>query len=451
MTVYKVTPTERRRVVAATTVGTAIEWYDFFLYAATAGLVFKKEMFGPLGPSAATLVAFLTVGLPFFFRPFGAFLAGHFADRIGRRKVLMITLIAMGSATTLMGLLPTYATIGIAAPIILVLLRVVQGISAGGEWGSAVLLTVEHAPVDKRGLFGAGPQVGAPAGLLLSSGAMALMSYIAPGDAFVEWGWRIPFLFSLVLLGLGIWIRHGVEESPVFEEMAELKQAQATNPVGTLFKEFTPVVIVCAALFAANNALGYMTTGGYIQNYTTSEDGLGMERGPILTAVTIAGAVWMVSTFLTGWASDKLGRKNTLVVGFIIQGAAAFALFPLVNKATLGGVYAGLIFLALALGFTYGQISTLYAEFFPASVRGAGTSITYAIGSIFGGAFAPFIASWIFATTGSTWGITAYLVTASVIGLIASLVIRERKGIPLGHDNEQAQRSGHFVWQPATC
>lgn len=450
MTVYSVTPDERRRVVAATTVGTAIEWYDFFLYAATAGLVFKQSMFGPMGASAATLVAFLTVGLPFFFRPFGAFLAGHFADRIGRRKVLMYTLIAMGAATTLMGLLPSYATIGVAAPIILVLLRVVQGISAGGEWGSAVLLSVEHAPVDKRGLYGAGPQIGAPAGLLLSSGALAIMSYVAPGEAFMEWGWRVPFLFSLVLLGLGIWIRHGVEESPVFEEMAEMRQAQEKNPIGVVFRDFTPVIIVCALLFAANSTLGYMTTGGYIQSYTTAEDGLGMERGPILTAVTVAGAVWLVSTLVTGWASDKLGRKNTLVGGFIIQAIAAFALFPLVNQATLGGVYAGLLFLALALGLTYGQISSLYTEFFPASVRGAGTSITYAIGAIIGGAFAPFIASWIFDATGSTWGITAYLVAASVIGLICALIIRERKGIPLDHGSEDVQRSGHFIWQDAT-
>ena len=179
---------ERRRVIAATTIGTAVEWYDYFLYAAVAGLVFNKVMFGPLGPAAATIVSFLTVGLSFLFRPLGAVLAGHFGDRLGRRGVLMVTLFTMGTATALIGLLPTYETAGWFAPAALVVLRILQGTSAGGEWGSAVLLAVEHAPADKRGLYGAGPQVGVPAGLLLSSGVLALMTVIAPGDAFMQWG-----------------------------------------------------------------------------------------------------------------------------------------------------------------------------------------------------------------------------------------------------------------------
>ena len=438
---------ERRRVVAATTVGTAIEWYDFFLYAATAGLVFKAAMFAPLGPAGGTLVAFLTVGLSFLFRPLGAFLAGHFADKLGRRVVLMVTLLAMGGAATLIGLLPTYETIGVLSPVLLVLLRLVQGISAGGEWGSAVLLAVEHAPDGKRGLFGAGPQIGAPAGLLLSSGALYLMNIVAPGDAFLEWGWRVPFLFSALLVLLGWWVRKGVDESPVYEEMTDNSAGQASNPIGALFRNYTPVVIAGALLFAANSVLGYMTTGGYIQNYTTDPDGMAMERGPILFAVTVAGAVWMVSTFFTGWLSDRLGRKTTLVGGFVIQIIAAFVLFPLVNTAEMGKIYAALIFLALALGFTYGQIAALYSELFPASVRASGTSITYAIGAILGGAFAPFIASWIYEATGSSWGITAYLVGASVVGLAVAVSIRERAGIPLDTGHEHLQRTGHFIWQ----
>ena len=191
-------------MIAATTIGTAIEWYDYFLYAAVAGLVFNQTMFGPLGPAAATIVSFLTVGLSFLFRPLGAVLAGHYADRFGRRGVLMITLFTMGTATTLIGLLPTYDTIGWLAPAALILLRILQGTSAGGEWGSAVLLAVEHAPVNKRGLYGAGPQVGVPAGLLMSSGMLALMTAVAPGDAFVEWGWRIPFLLSIALTFLSL-------------------------------------------------------------------------------------------------------------------------------------------------------------------------------------------------------------------------------------------------------
>jgi len=305
----------------------------------------------------------------------------------------MVTLLAMGGATTLIGLLPTYETIGVLSPVLLVLLRLVQGISAGGEWGSAVLLAVEHAPDGKRGLFGASPQIGAPAGLLLSSGALYLMNIIAPGDAFLEWGWRVPFLFSALLVLLGWWVRKGVDESPVYEEMAEISSNQTSNPIGTLFRNYTPVVIAGALLFAANSVLGYMTTGGYIQNYTTDPDGMALDRGPILFAVTVAGAVWMVSTFFTGWLSDRLGRKTTLVGGFVVQIVAALVLFPLVNTADMGKIYVALIFLALALGFTYGQIAALYAELFPASVRASGTSITYAIGAILGGAFTPFIAS----------------------------------------------------------
>ncbi|MCP1387722.1 MFS transporter [Corynebacterium sp. TA-R-1] len=442
------TPQERRRVIAATTIGTAIEWYDFFLYAATAGLVFKTVMFAPLGSASATIVSFLTVGLSFLFRPLGAVLAGHFADRIGRRTVLMITLFSMGLATTLIGLLPTHAQIGWLAPAALVFLRIVQGISAGGEWGSAVLMSVEHAPVDKRGLYGAGPQVGAPAGLLLSSGALALMNMIAPGDAFMEWGWRVPFLFSFVLMLLGWWIRTGVDESPVYAEMARDRSHEVASPIGVLFGRYFPLVLAAALAFAANNAVGYMTTGGYVQNYVTNPDGLAIPRGDILWAVTASAAVWMLSTAFAGWLSDYVGRTRTLTLGFIVQAAGVLMLFPLVNTGELSKIYFALIFLSLGLGLSYGQIAALYAEFFPASVRASGASISYALGAILGGAFAPTIAASLYEATGSTRAITIYLLIMTAIGLVVSLTLRERKGIPLGYEHESAQATGHFVWQP---
>lgn len=197
---------DRRRVVFATVVGTTVEWYDFFIYASAAALVFGELFFKPAGAGVATILSFLTVGISFLFRPLGAFLAGHFGDRIGRRRVLVLTLILMGAATALIGLLPTYSAIGIGAPLILILLRVLQGISAGGEWGGAVLMAVEHAPRTKRGLFGASPQIGVPIGLLLASGVMALMALIARGDAFLAWGWRVPFLLSIVLIFIGYWV-----------------------------------------------------------------------------------------------------------------------------------------------------------------------------------------------------------------------------------------------------
>lgn len=436
---------ERRKVVAATTIGTAIEWYDYFLYAATAGLVFNQLMFSGLGPEASTIVSFLTVGLSFLFRPLGAFLAGHFADKAGRRLVLMVTLVAMGAATTLIGLLPTYAAIGVWSPVLLITLRIIQGISAGGEWGSAVLLSVEHAPTDRRGLYGAGPQVGVPLGLLLSSGALAVMDAIAPGDAFLEWGWRVPFLFSAVLVIIGILIRLRVEESPVYEEMATIKQVEVSNPIGTLLRRFTPLVLMASLLFAANGTVGYMTTGGYIQNYATGA--LGLDRGDILLAVTVSGFTWIFSTAFAGYISDIIGRRSTYIIGFIVQAIGALALFPLVNTETLGAIYAALIFLTVGLGLTYGQTGTTYAEFFPASVRASGASITYALGSILGGAFAPMIAAALYQNTGTTWAITAYLVIASLIGLAVALCLRERKGIPLDHDHEQLQATGHFIWE----
>ena len=435
---------ERRRVIAATTIGTAIEWYDYFLYAAVAGLVFNKVMFGPLGPAAATIASFLTVGLSFLFRPLGAVLAGHFGDRLGRRGVLMVTLFTMGTATALIGLLPTYATAGWLAPAALVVLRILQGTSAGGEWGSAVLLAVEHAPADKRGLYGAGPQVGVPAGLLLSSGVLALMTMIAPGEAFMQWGWRVPFLLSVGLTVLGWWIRTGVDESPVVEEMREVG---AHNPVGSLFKHHAGLVIAAALIFAANGTVGYMTTGGYIQNYVTDPAGLAVERGDILWAVTASAATWLCTTAFAGWVSDIIGRRRTLAIGFVVQAAGVLALFPLVNTGSLPKITAALIFLTVGLGLTYGEIGAFYAELFPASIRASGASISYALGAILGGAFAPTIAAALREATGGTTAITVYLMAATVTGFVVTLLMRERRGIPLGHEHEEAQASGHFVWQ----
>lgn len=435
---------ERRRVIAATTIGTAIEWYDYFLYAAVAGLVFNKVMFGPLGPAAATIASFLTVGLSFLFRPLGAVLAGHFGDRLGRRGVLMVTLFTMGTATALIGLLPTYATAGWLAPAALVVLRILQGTSAGGEWGSAVLLAVEHAPDNKRGLYGAGPQVGVPAGLLLSSGVLALMTIIAPGEAFMQWGWRVPFLLSVGLTVLGWWIRTGVDESPVVEEMREVG---AHNPVGSLFKHHAGLVIAAALIFAANGTVGYMTTGGYIQNYVTDPAGLAVERGDILWAVTASAATWLCTTAFAGWVSDIIGRRRTLAIGFVVQAAGVLALFPLVNTGSLAKITAALIFLTVGLGLTYGEIGAFYAELFPASIRASGASISYALGAILGGAFAPTIAAALREATGGTTAITVYLMAATVTGFVVTLLMRERRGIPLGHEHEEAQASGHFVWQ----
>lgn len=431
--------TDRRRVVFATVVGTTVEWYDFFIYASAAGLVFGQLFFAPAGEGFAQILSFLTVGISFLFRPLGAFLAGHLGDRYGRRLVLMLTLILMGVATTLVGLLPTYAAIGIAAPILLIFLRILQGISAGGEWGGAVLMAVEHAPKAKRGLFGASPQIGVPLGLLLASGIMALMATVAPGDAFLEWGWRVPFLLSVVLILVGYYVRRRVEESPVFAELAERKE-QTRMPIVQLFRHHALLVIIAALVFAGNNAVGYMTTGGYIQRYATDPEGpVGLTTADVLGAVTLSGVSWLVFTWIAGWLSDRIGRRTTYIAGWILQLVGVLLLFPLVNTANIVLLTLGLVVLTVGLGFTYGPQAALYSELFPASIRFSGVSISYAIGAILGGAFAPTIAQAIVQSTGSTTGVTWYLAGMTVIGLIATLLLRDRSGIPLGPDHEAEQ------------
>lgn len=440
--------TTERRVAFATIIGTTIEWYDFFIYASAAALVFKSLFFAPAGNNLGTLLVFATVGVSFLFRPLGAFLAGHFGDKVGRRAVLVTTLICMGISTALIGVLPTYDQIGIAAPICLLLLRIIQGLSAGGEWGGAVLMAVEHAPQHQRGRFGAFPQIGVPLGLLLASGMLALMSgVIAPGDAFIEWGWRIPFLFSIVLLFIGHWIRRSVEESPVFEEIKERKSNSKT-PVKDLFKNHASLVIVAALVFAGNSAIGYMTTGGFIQNYTTAIDGpIHLPRTSILMSVALASVCWLIFTWLAGCLSDKIGRRNTYILGWIIQLIGVLTLFPLVNVGSIWSVTLALCLLSIGIGMTYGAQSAFYSELFPASVRFSGVSIAYALGAIFGGAFAPMIATWLVNQTHSTHSVSIYLTIMTLIGLFATLALRDRTGIPLGPDHEAEQKERPFSWQ----
>ncbi|HCX85782.1 MAG TPA: MFS transporter [Micrococcales bacterium] len=432
-------PSERRRVVFAAVVGTTVEWYDYFVYASAAALVFGELFFKPAGDGVATILSFLTVGISFLFRPLGAFLAGHLGDRYGRRVVLMATLVLMGVSTTLIGVLPTYASIGIAAPVLLILLRVLQGISAGGEWGGAVLLAVEHAPTGKRGRYGASPQIGVPLGLLLASGVMAVMALVAKGDAFLQWGWRVPFLLSFTLIVIGHFVRRKVEESPVFVEIAERKQ-QTKTPIAVLFRKHLVLVLVAALVFAGNSAVGYMTTGGFIQNYATNVDGpVALERGPVLWVVALSALIWGASTLLAAWVSDQIGRRSTYLIGWGLQAVGVIALFPLVNRASIGSLALGLGLLALGLGFTYGPQASMYTELFPASIRFSGVSISYALGSILGGAFAPMIAAAIVRATGATTAVTWYLLGMTAFGLIATLLLRDRSGIPLGPDHEAEQ------------
>ncbi|MBS1673284.1 MAG: MHS family MFS transporter [Actinobacteria bacterium] len=429
---------DRRRVVFATVIGTTVEWYDFFIYASAAGLVFGQLFFAPAGEGFAQILSFITVGISFLFRPLGAFLAGHLGDKHGRRFVLMLTLVLMGASTTLVGFLPTFAQIGIAAPVLLVLLRILQGISAGGEWGGAVLMAVEHAPKSKRGIFGASPQMGVPLGLLLASAVLALLAI--PGQEwFLAWGWRVAFWLSVVLILIGYYVRRRVEESPVFLELAERK-VESRMPIVQLFRKHALLVIIAALVFAGNNAVGYMTTGGYIQRYATDPKGpIGLTTSDVLWAVTLSGVTWLLFTWIAGLLADRIGRRTTYIAGWILQLVGVFLLFPLVNTGTVGMLALALVILTVGLGLTYGPQAALYTELFPASIRFSGVSISYAIGAILGGAFAPTIAQALVQATGSTMAVTWYLAGMTVIGLIATLLLRDRSGIPLGPEAEAEQ------------
>lgn len=437
----------QRRVAFATVIGTTVEWYDFFIYATAAGLVFSQLFFEPAGQDIALLISFASVGLSFLFRPLGAFLAGHYGDKIGRRAMLVLTLALMGASTTLIGVLPTFETAGLWAPIMLLLLRILQGISAGGEWGGAVLMAVEHAPENGRGRAGSYPQVGVPLGMLLASGTMALMTgVISPGEQFLEWGWRIPFLVSIVLIAVGYFVRRSVDESPVFEEINEQK-AQTAVPILVLFKKHWPLVIIAALVFAGNNAAGYMTTGGFFQAYTTDPEGpVGLERTDVLIAVSFGAAVWLVMTLVAGFLADKIGRKRTYQLGFIILAASLFPVFALVNSGSLALLYVAFGLFSIGLGLTYGPQAALYSELFPASVRFSGVSISYAIGAIVGGAFAPTIAQALVQATGGTTAVAVYLLVVVALSFTAVSMIRDRSGIDLSFRNQAEQEVAALVF-----
>lgn len=414
------TAAERRKVAAATMIGTTVEWYDFFIYSNAAALVLGPAFFKPVGGTLATLISYATVGISFLFRPLGAVVMGRIGDRHGRRIVLLVTLLLMGLGTTLVGLLPTYDSIGLWAPILLIFLRIVQGFSAGGEWGGAALLAVEHAPNKKRGFFGAFPQLGVPAGMLLASGATSLLTWKLTDGQFTSWGWRVPFLLSFVLIIIGHVIRQKVAESPVFEQIQEAKESESA-PLTTLFREYPGRAIQATLVFMGNNCAGYMLTGGFVLGYATNK--LGLHTSTMLDIITVGSAVWLVSSWASGWISDYIGRRRTFVIGWVLMLAWIYPLFLLIDTARVGLVFLSLIVFAAIEGITAGPLPALYAEIFPARIRFSGSSISYAMGAVLGGAFAPTIAEALVGHFGSTVAVSTYLFVVVAISLIATLKI----------------------------
>ncbi len=428
---------EEKKVLAGTLVGTTIEWYDFFIYAQAAGFVLAVLYFEPLGQenaALAQLVAWASIGISFLFRPLGAIFAGYLGDKFGRKLVLVITLMGMGGATVLIGLLPTYAAWGMAAPILLIVLRILQGLSAGGEWGGAALLSVEHAPRHKRGLFGMYPQIGVPLGMLLATVFMFGLNATLTEDQFLEWGWRVPFLFSFVLIVVGYLIRLKVEESPVFTEMKDRKK-ESSAPLKELVTTHKKYTFLAALIFAANNAAGYLVIA-FFASYGASA--LGMSRTETLIASLIGGVGWFIFTMLGGWISDRIGRVRTFQIGYAIIIIWAVPMWFLLDTASLPLFALAIFILTIGLGPSYGPQSALYAEMFPVSIRFSGVSIGYALGSIIGGAFAATIAQAILDATGKSWLIGVYIGGLAVVSFIAvSLVPKNLQGINLHDDSDR--------------
>jgi len=428
--VRSATTREERRVLAGTLVGTSIEWYDFFIYAQAAGLVLAPLFLAPLAEAnrgAAQVLSFATIGISFLFRPLGAVVAGWLGDRIGRKKLLVFTLVMMGVSTSLIGVLPTYEAIGVAAPILLITLRILQGFSAGGEWGGAALLSVEHAPAGRRGFFGAFPQIGVPVGMILATATLWILTSSMTPEAFLEWGWRVPFLLSIVLIVVGYVIRRAVEESPVFEDLLRRRKESAA-PLGQLFRGNWRQVVLTAVVFIGNNAAGYLLIA-FFSTYAVAS--LGMDRPTVLLATALASFGWLGFTLRGGRISDRLGRVRTFQIGYLVLAVWAVPMWFLIDTGEIAWYFVALFVMTFGLGLSYGPQAALYAEMFPANVRYSGVSIGYALGAILGGAFAPMIAEALLNATKASWTIGVYIAIVSLISLIGVSLIKEPKGVDL--------------------
>lgn len=421
---------EDKKVLTATLVGTAIEWYDYFIYAQAAGLVLGPLFFSPFAqnnPGLSLLLAFATIGVAFLFRPLGAIICGHLGDRFGRKAVLAATLILMGAATTLIGVLPGYAQIGVWAPVLLILLRILQGFSAGGEWGGAALMSVEHAPADKRSFFGAFPQIGVPIGMIVATGVLWAVTSVLGKERFLEWGWRLPFLFSIALVVVGALIRRSVEESPVFLRMHERRRESAA-PLGQLFRHHRKQVLQTALIFVGNNAAGYLLVAFFL---SYGQRVLQLPSQQLLAACTVAAVGWLVSTLIGGVLGDRIGRVRTFQIGYVMLAVWAIPMWFPIDTAQIGLFLVALLVLSVPLGLTYGPQAALYAEMFPAKVRYSGVSVGYALGSILGGAFAATIAQWIISTWSQSWLVGVYITLMAAVSFVAVSSVHDRPGLDL--------------------
>ena len=425
------------KVVFASLVGTAVEWYDFFLYGSAAALVFGALFFPESDPVTGTLLAFGTYALGFVARPLGGVVFGHFGDRVGRKKMLVVALMMMGIATFAIGLLPTYATIGLAAPILLLVCRLVQGFAVGGEWGGAVLMVAEHGDEKNRGFWSSWPQAGVPLGNLLATGVLFLLAAVQSDDAFNSWGWRIPVLLSAILVIIGLFVRLSLEESPIFQEakdeIAEKKQTASHLPLLEVIKTYPKEVLIAMGMRMAENISYYIFTVISITYVTTY---LEADKDLILEMLLIGAAIQFVLIPVIGALSDRVGRRPLYLVGAAGVGVWGFVFFGLLDNMTAGSVFAAVMIGLLFHSLMYSPQAAFFSELFGTSVRYTGASVGYQLASIFAGALAPIIAVKLLGDVAekNTTAVGIYMAIASAVTIVAVLIARETKASSLRHD-----------------
>ncbi len=410
-----------RRVVVASFIGTAIEWYDFFLYGTAAALVFNRLFFPNFDPIAGTMAAFATYAVGFFARPLGGVVFGHFGDRIGRKSMLVTTLMMMGLATFCVGLLPTYGQAGVLAPVLLVALRFVQGLGVGGEWGGAVLMVVEHADKERRGLFASWVQAGVPVGLLLATGVFSIFSRL-PEASFLAWGWRVPFLLGILLTGIGFFIRMHVLESPIFEQAKSESPAPKLPILEVLRTHRRSVLLSMGARLAENAFFSIFTV--WVLSYATQQ--LGMDRGTVLNGVLLGSAAQLFAIPIFGALSDRVGRRPVYLGGAIFLLAMAFPFFWLVDVKNTALVWTAIITGMIGHAAMYGPQAAFFSELFGTRTRYTGVSLGYQLAAPFAGGLAPLIASSLLVWSGGkAWPIALYLVAMAVVTILSVLLVAE--------------------------
>jgi len=433
MGVSESSKTSMRKVALTSLAGTSIEWYDFFLYGTAAAVVFPKAFFPQDLPAMVLLIiSFSTFAVGFIARPVGGLIFGHFGDRIGRKRTLVVALMMMGAATTLIGLLPTYATIGVAAPLLLVLLRFIQGLAIGGQWGGAMLLVTESAPADKRGWYGAYAQAGAPVGVILANLAFIGVSLSMSDEAFMAWGWRLPFIASIVLIIISLYVQLRLEDTDAFKT---LKAAQDSgdaavqvkrSPVIEALQRYPRRIALAAGAFLSVQVTFYILIA-FAVAYGLNSPTVDLTRDQMLTAVLIASAVMVPTQFYFSGLSDRIGRKNVYRAGALLTGLWGFALFPLIDTGSIELIVVAITLGLVFVGMQYGPQAAYFTELFSTEVRYSGASLGYQIGAILGGALAPTIAVLLWNELGIVF-VSGYIAIAALLTLWSLSALEETGG-----------------------